>query len=96
MNIKELINESHKIAREKGFWDEERPTSEKLMLIVTEVSEACEADRKGDQESFKRELADVFIRLADLCGKHNIDIESYIIRKMKINKDRPYKHNKLY
>jgi len=96
MELQELIDESHKIAKEKGFWDEERPISEKLMLIVTEVAEACEADRNGDEESFNRELADVFIRLADLCGKKNIFIEYYIRRKMEINKDRPYKHSKLY
>ena len=96
MEINELCEESHKIAKEKGFWDSNRSISECLMLIVTEISEACESDRMGDLESFKVELADTFIRLGDLCGYLNIDIDSEIQYKMKINKERPYRHGKRY
>ena len=31
---------------QKGFYDDEKNIGEMLMLIVTEVAEACEADRK--------------------------------------------------
>ena len=54
MTIKELCRISHKIAYEKGFWGEwketfkgnmffktERPIPELLMLIVSELGEAC-------------------------------------------------------
>ena len=88
-------------------------TMEKLMLIVTEVSEAAEAYRHLDLEcdtafytinkipnespaleNFKEELADTFIRLADLAGSLNIDLQQAVIDKMIINKKRPYKHGK--
>ncbi len=47
MNISELSQEIHANARSKGFWDNERNVGEILMLIVSELSEAMEADRKG-------------------------------------------------
>jgi len=48
MTIKQLQKICHKIAKGKGFWDEENPNiAEKLMLIVSELGEACEALREG-------------------------------------------------
>jgi NTP pyrophosphatase (non-canonical NTP hydrolase) len=44
--IAELSKEIHENARSKGFWDKERNLGEMLMLIVSEVAEAMEADRK--------------------------------------------------
>jgi len=64
------------------------------MLIVGEVSEAQEGLRHGDIDNFKEELADVAIRLGDLAGGLNIDLEAEIKKKMEINKNRPYKHGK--
>ena len=58
----------------------------KLMLIVSEVSEALEALRNKEKDSFKEELADVAIRLADLCGGLGIDLEAEIKKKMEKNK----------
>jgi len=96
MNLNEYCVECHKTATEKGFWDVNKELSTKLMLIVTEVVEACEADRKNNKEEFKEEIADVFIRLFDLCGYLNIDIEKEINGKMIINKSRPKLHGKRY
>lgn len=45
--IKQLSKQIHSIAVEKGFWDERLNVGEKLMLIVSELSEALEADRKN-------------------------------------------------
>ena len=36
----------HTAARNKGFWDSERETGTLLMLCVSELAEALEADRK--------------------------------------------------
>lgn len=48
MNIKDISKEIHQIARDKGFYDNgERNIGEMLMLVVSELSEALEADRKG-------------------------------------------------
>lgn len=45
MNILDISKEINKNAHEKGFWDKGVDVPEKLMLIVSEVSEAMEADR---------------------------------------------------
>lgn len=37
----------HKQAKQMGWWDEQRNVGELLMLVVTELSEALEARRKG-------------------------------------------------
>lgn len=42
---KKVINEN---AKKKGFWDEPINLSEKLMLTVSELSEAQEADREDN------------------------------------------------
>lgn len=132
MNIKELVKISHQTALDKGFWNDinvyeklTRIISEKLMLIVTEISEACEALRNNnkqkeidtkdvygtdknhamctchketrkfwEKDTFEDELADVVIRVADLCGKLNIDLEWQIQKKLEYNKSRPHKHGK--
>lgn len=67
---------------------------QKLMLIASELGEAVEALRNGDQDKFEEELADVFIRLGDFCGGYNIDIETAIRKKMEYNRTRPHMHGK--
>lgn len=70
--------------------------STRLALIHSEVSEALEALRKDDNENFREELADVVIRIGDLCGGLGIDLESEITKKMEKNKSRERKHGKLF
>jgi NTP pyrophosphatase (non-canonical NTP hydrolase) len=70
--------------------------AKRLMLIVSELGEALEALRNDDRENFAEELADVAIRLGDLCGGLNIDLETEIKKKMEKNKTRGYKHGKLF
>jgi hypothetical protein len=59
-----------------------------MALIISEISEALEAYRKGrvnpdweDQDTVKNseevEFADVIIRIYDWCGKHNYELEEY-------------------
>ena len=132
--MKNLIAKAHQVAKDKGFWEEERNKPEMLMLIVSELAEALEALRKDDyadqevvanlahdleldrtdeefmlkaltwkqsfeqgvKSSFEDELADVAIRLFDLCGGLNIDLEKHIDMKMKYNSMRGYKHGKAF
>jgi NTP pyrophosphatase (non-canonical NTP hydrolase) len=112
MELKKLCKQAHKIAKEKGFWLEKpngglakRNLSELLMLCVSELGEACEALRKNfrqskykewRKDSFEDEIADTFIRLADLCEAEGIDIEWQIKQKMEYNKGRPQKHGKSF
>jgi NTP pyrophosphatase (non-canonical NTP hydrolase) len=90
--INKLCQEAFKTAHSKGWHDTPRETGTLLALIHSEVSEALEADRKGDQENFVEELADVCIRIFDLCGAKNMDLEKAITEKMDKNRGRSYKH----
>lgn len=92
MTINELCKEAHKTAIQKGWYDEQRETGTILALIHSEVSEALEADRKGEMQQFQEELADICIRVFDLAGSRGFDLESIIMAKMAYNKTRPYKH----
>lgn len=48
------------------------------------------------KSSFEDEIADVAIRLFDLCGGLNIDLEKHIELKMMYNSMRGYKHGKAF
>jgi NTP pyrophosphatase (non-canonical NTP hydrolase) len=90
--INKLCQEAFKTAHSKGWHVTPRETGTLLALIHSEVSEALEADRKGDQENFEEELADVCIRIFDLCGSRGIDLEKAIFEKMERNRGRSHKH----
>jgi NTP pyrophosphatase (non-canonical NTP hydrolase) len=83
-------------ARDKGFHDNEIEFGTWIALIHSELSEALEYDRIGNSAGVAEELADVVIRVGDLCGLLNIDLESEIKKKMKINFERPRLHGKRY
>ena len=56
INLNELRNRAYKTACEHGFHDKELSNEHCLCLIISELMEAVEADRKGkraDRESFK-------------------------------------------
>ena len=107
MTIETLIVESNQTAKSKGWWDDpDRNIGEILALIHSEVSEALEVYRlkgkdslkenwlneKGKPEGFTVELADVVIRIADLCGELGLDLESALTTKLSYNQSRPYRH----
>jgi len=94
-SLNKLAQTCHAIAVEMGFWDSKRNMGEALMLVVTEIAEAMESYRVQDDENFREEIADTFIRLLDLCGGLGIDIEEEIDKKSRKNKNRPYKHGKI-
>jgi NTP pyrophosphatase (non-canonical NTP hydrolase) len=70
-------------------------TLAKLMLVVTEVAEAAEAVRRGDAEHFPEELADILIRVFDLAGAMQLDLDAAVQAKMAKNVAREYRHGKL-
>lgn len=102
VTINELIEASHNTAVDKGWWTLPPNIPEKLALIHSEISEALEAYRDGKMETythengkpdgFEVELADAVIRIADLCGYLNIDLESAILRKAAYNSTRQFRH----
>ena len=68
-------------------------TDEEFMLKALTWKTAFE---EGVKSSFEDELADVAIRLFDLCGGMGIDLEKHIEMKMKYNSMRGYKHGKAF
>lgn len=56
----------------------------------------CEWFNQKIKDTFEDEIADAIIRLLDLCGAMNIDIETHVEMKMKYNEFRPRKHGKEY
>jgi NTP pyrophosphatase (non-canonical NTP hydrolase) len=67
-----------------------------FMLMVSELSEALEALRKGDRSNMDEELADVFLRLADFCGSQNVYLEIEVEKKMAKNRERDPLHGKKF
>ena len=79
-----------------------------LALIHGEVSEAVDEynlhglksytvkDEQGNDkpEGVAIELADVILRVGNLCYALGIDIQEAVIRKNAYNKTRPWRHNK--
>lgn len=132
LSLNEACQEQHEMVIAKGF--EPQPIATNLMLIVSELGKACEADRKkkradyyafvramekiGDlltkqigadperafkaafevhiKDTFEDEIADAFLRLMDLCGAMDIDIEEHIRLKAEYNKLLQPKHGKEY
>ena len=134
LRINYFCKQHHADVLAKGF-TEKQPIATKLMLIVSELSEALEADRRNKhadfdlfgkvydcgmedlkdidsqnkeaaayaaafhssiKDTFEDEIADAFLRLMDLCGEYNIDIDTHIILKSAYNRLRPAKHGKEY
>lgn len=121
MKLNNLRDEAFKIACEHGFHDIELSNEHYLMLVITELSEAVEADRKdrhADIAKFKEwqgnslslseetrikrfkedfeayikdtvedELSDTTIRLLDLAGLRNLNLNrfaiAYVVSKKK-------------
>jgi len=94
--LSQLINEAHTTSKEKGWYEKELTVPHSFMMVVDEICEAMQEFRKnGKTEEFTIELADVFIRLFDFMGYHEIsgnDIMDQIHKKMEKNKERPYRH----
>jgi len=68
-------------------------TDEEFILRVLAWKSAFETHIKS---TFEDEIADVAIRLFDLCGGLGIDLEKHIELKMKYNSMRGYKHGKAF
>lgn len=53
MDYNKLSKEVHQNAQNKGFWNEKKSSQHCLTLVITELSEAIEADRKNSRSNIK-------------------------------------------
>lgn len=94
----------HQTAQEKGWWASGRGIPEALALVHSEISEALECYRNGENiseirigedgkpEGFAVELADAVIRILDLAEHLGIRMSHAIHIKMQYNRTRPHRH----
>jgi NTP pyrophosphatase (non-canonical NTP hydrolase) len=86
----------------KGFVTNKDNVGEKLMLVVSELSEGMEAWRKGNRQDdhlphrngLEVELADAVIRIMDMSANLGLDVATAIVEKLVYNRSRPFKHGK--
>ena len=90
----------HATAVSKGWWNGTCNQYEKIALMNSELSEAIEFLRQGDNYSdhipdFKgveEEFADVIIRILDYAEAFGLDIPEAVLAKIKFNENRRYRH----
>lgn len=102
MGIATAVGLCHGAAVKGGWWHDihtgeriERNRGELLMLIVSEIAEAMEAERKGlmddklpHRPGAEVELADALIRICDYAGGCGYDLAGAVIEKLAFNAQR--------
>ena len=100
--VQMIIDACHGASVKGGWWHDvetgeplKRNKGEMLMLIVSEVAEAMEGDRKGLMDDHLPEhtmetveIADVFIRVGDYAGGHKLDVAQALVDKLTYNANR--------
>jgi NTP pyrophosphatase (non-canonical NTP hydrolase) len=98
--VSDLAYLCHQLASDSGWWSDLLPpqrgtVAEKLLLIHSEVSEACEGYRKNlmddhlaHRKMVEVELADALIRICDLAGAMGLDLGGAVAEKLAYNQQR--------
>lgn len=94
-SVNKLTHFCYNQAKNAGWHDSPRETGTCLMLIVSEIAEAMEGDRKDlmddhlpHRKMLEVELADAAIRIFDLAGREGLDLGGAIDEKLAYNRNR--------
>lgn len=102
MNLTQLTEKCFNQSKEAGWHTDlktgeliDRNKGEMLMLMVSEIAEAMEGERKGlmddhlpHRKMVEVELADAIIRICDYAGRWGYDLEGAVNEKLEYNKQR--------
>jgi len=102
--LQKIVGEDNKA---KGFWKERTSIDRTLILIISEIIEAHEELRAGNEingayykegkpEGFGIEIADALIRILDLAEYHNLNMAILVEEKLNYNRTRPHMHGKKF
>lgn len=99
-----LVNICHEQAVKSGWWRDihtgedlhgKKNVPTLLMLIVSEIAEAMEGDRKNLMDehlpafkSIEVELADAVIRIFDMAGGMHLNVSGAMLSKLAYNAER--------
>lgn len=101
--INTVADHCNALAIRAGWWHDldtgkpkERNKGEMLMLMVSELAEAMEAERKNlmdshlpNRKGVAVELADCVIRIFDYAANYGLDIGGALADKLEYNANRP-------
>lgn len=100
--IRNIVRAAYEDAKDHGLYDDDTLSLEnhsveyvrkRLTLLIRE--EVCEMwDAFRDPAHFSEEMADVVIMCMSAAGHLGIDLAEEVKRKMEINQNRPYGHEK--
>lgn len=106
--IDDLVDRVYNTAKSKGWHDSPTTLVERLCLVHSELSEGLEELRNGQDPTavyfehggdntkkpcgFPIEMADVVIRVMDLCRYHGVDLRGALAMKMDYNETRQWRH----
>ena len=88
--------EAHRKGKESCLLAFQDSINEQYYQDISQQEAFINAFKLHVKDGFNDEISDSIIRLLDICGYLNIDIDTHINLKLAYNETRPYKHGKNY